>query len=40
MTSRNARIVYDDIKQSSAEIKTLTERLQTLQTTKQNKIRF
>jgi len=34
MTSRNARIVYDDIKQSSAEIKTLTERLQTLQTTK------
>jgi polyhydroxyalkanoate synthesis regulator phasin len=34
MTSRNARIVYDDIKQSSSEIKTLIERLQTLQTTK------
>jgi hypothetical protein len=34
MTSRNARIVYEDIKQSSSEIKTLTERLQTLQTTK------
>lgn len=37
MTSRNSRIVYEDIKQSSAEIKTLTERLQTLQTSKFNK---
>jgi hypothetical protein len=34
MTSRNARMVYDDIKQSSAEIKTLTERLQLLQALK------
>ena len=37
MSSRNARIVYEDIKQSSTEIKSLTERLQTLQTTKFNK---
>jgi hypothetical protein len=34
MSSRNARIVYEDIKQSSTEVKSLTERLQTLQTTK------
>jgi hypothetical protein len=34
MSSRNARLVYEDIKQSSSEIKTLTERLQALQVTK------
>jgi hypothetical protein len=34
MSSRNARIVYDEIKQSNEEIRSLTTRLQTLQTTK------
>jgi hypothetical protein len=34
MSSKNARIVYEEIKQSDEEIKNLTSRLQTLQTTK------
>ena len=34
MSSKNARLVYEEIKQSDEEIKTLTARLQTLQTTK------
>jgi hypothetical protein len=34
MSSKNARLVYEEIKQSDEEIKTLTTRLQTLQTTK------
>jgi polyhydroxyalkanoate synthesis regulator phasin len=34
MSSKNARMVYDEIKQSNEEIKNLTTRLQTLQTTK------
>lgn len=34
LSSRNARIVYDEIKQSNEEIRSLTARLQALQTTK------